>query len=118
MIQATVSALCYSLCYERAQSSQLAPPYNDVVRFVQNELHVMTDHLRPPILLLTLLFSLSSWFYNGCPFHTASVPARKKQIAAWRQSSFGFCREFIQFYESLICMPLYHRLNHFDGASP
>ena len=118
MIQATVSALCYSLCYERSQGSQLAPPYNDVVRFVQEELRVMTDHLRPPVLFLTLVFSFSSWFYSGSFFHQASLPARNKQIEKWRQSRFGFCREFIQLYEYLICMPLYHRLNSSDGARP
>ena len=107
----TVSALGYALARERAgdDPSLFAPPYNDVVRFLEHQIRAMTDFLRPPMRSLTILFDLAGFLHLGGLFHRQPPEARLSQIRAWRGSRLGFCRDFIRFYESLALLSLYSR---------
>ena len=107
----TVSALCYSICWKRSYKDEiLSAPYNEVARFVLSQHANMADFLRLPFLILTVLFDLLGFVYAGNFFHKSLPSVRLKQINSWKKSKFGFCRDFIKFFESLSAMPLYSRI--------
>jgi len=110
--QSTVSALCYSIIQERCRSlqSDLGFPHNDAVRFVLGQHGRMTAHMRFPLIVLTLVFDWWGLVRFGGLFHRLSHGQRWRQIEAWQASSFGFCRDLMRFYESLV---LFHEFSRF-----
>ncbi len=107
----TVSALVYSLAQPHAEParSDLQPPYNDLTQFVLRQQGRMTDYLRSPLKAMTLGFDFLGWLGNGKCFHRLSLAARRRQIEAWKNSSAGFKRDLIRYYESLTALALYSR---------
>jgi hypothetical protein len=110
-IDRTLSAICYSLCAERAGDDEdgLPPPYDDVVRFVAGQMQRMPAFLRFGVRAATLLFGLGAMGRGGAPFHRLGLPRRTLHVAAWRTSRLGPCRDLIRFYESLAVVALYSR---------
>jgi hypothetical protein len=110
-IDRTLSAICYSLCAERAAGDEdaLQPPYNDVVRFVAGQMQRMPGFLRFGVRAATLLFGLCAIGRSGAPFHRLALPRRALHVVSWRISRIGPCRDLIRFYESLAVMALYSR---------
>ena len=104
----TVSALVYSLARPHENSPQFAPPHNDLTQFVLTQHALMPDYLRAPIKLATLDFD-GTGLARGKPFHRHSADARERQISTWRNSSLGFKRDFIRYFESLATLALYSR---------
>ena len=69
----------------------------------------MTDYLRTPLKTMTLGFDFLGLLGNGKCFHRLSPAARRRQIEAWKNSSTGFKRDLIRYYESLTTLALYSR---------
>lgn len=110
MLDATTSALCYSLAAEHAGATPaLDGPYNDVTAFVTAQRGRLAAWLRWPVLLATGVFSLAGLRHGGRPFHRLRPDVRARQIAAWRASRLGPLRDFVRFYESLAVLALYAR---------
>ena len=107
--ESIVSALGYSLAREQASEDLHEPPYNDVVRFLLLATSRMSDFLRPPMVVLTILFNLAGLLHSRRLFHRQSHLSRPRQIQSWRTSRFGFCRDFIKFYEGLAVYVLFAR---------
>jgi hypothetical protein len=112
VLYATTSALCYSLAAEHAgpqpDLAALAAPYNDVTAFVQAQRARLDAALRLPLLAATLAFALAG-LRRGGRFHRLSPALRARQVAAWRRSPLGPCRDLIRFYESLAVLALFAR---------
>ena len=110
ILDATVSALCHQICSGR--DSALAPPYNDVTRFVASQMDRMPRHLGLGIRAATALFAVCGIRYGGTLFHRLEPGRRALQIDTWKLSRIGPCRDLIRFYESLATLSLYDRLLH------
>jgi choline dehydrogenase-like flavoprotein len=106
-----VSALVYSLAGAQAPGGDplLAPPYNDLTQFVLEQQERMPDYLRSPLRWLTRGFDLAAWLRAGRLFHHLTPETRARQVAAWKQSTVGFQRDFIRYYESLATLALHSR---------
>ena len=108
-LYATTSALCYTLAAEHAgDAPALAAPYNDVTAFVAAQRARLSTALRWPLLLATLGFALAG-LRCGALFHRLPPAKRARQVAAWRHSRLGACRDLIRFYESLAVLALFAR---------
>ncbi len=107
----SVSALSYSLARNLAEADrdELAPPYNDIARFILREQARMTDYLRPAMKLATLGFDEAGWISLGMAFRHAPREKREKLIRSWKNSPRGVQRDFIRFYESLTALALHSR---------
>ena len=110
----TRSALCYSICrqWNNRNEEKLDLPYNDVVRFVTLQYGQMSDYLHIPIMIATLIFNLTGYYYGKKMFYHMPHEQRKIMIAAWKKSPLGLCRDLIKYYESLSALPFYSRLAH------
>lgn len=118
MLYATTSALCYTLAADHAgDAPALTPPYNDVTAFVGEQRARLATVLRVPLLLATLAFAGAGLWHGRAPFHRLAPPARARQVAAWRTSRLGPCRDLIRFYESLTLLALFAR-PEFAAAGP
>jgi hypothetical protein len=108
----TVSAICYSICQEwnDGRDERLAPPYNDVARFLLIQHSQMTDFLRSPMIIATLIFNFAGFLYDKRTFNRSINATRTIQVASWEKSPIVFCRDFIKFYKSLSALPFYSRL--------
>lgn len=103
------SALAYSLARPHETSSELAPPHNDLTQFILTQHAQMPDYLRAPMKLAALGFDTFGIVRGGKTFHRQSPEQRAKQIAAWKNSSVSFQRDFIRYFESLATLALYSR---------
>lgn len=112
MLDATVSALAYSLASEHARGAapELAAPYNDVARFLERQCRRLPDTLRLPIAVATLLFDGFGLVLWGAPFHRQSPEKRQRQIEIWRHARLRAWRDFIRYYESLAILALHSRI--------
>lgn len=105
----TVSALAYSLAQPHANSPPLQPPFNDLTQFILKQHAQMPDYLRAPMLAATLGFDWLGLLKGGKCFHSQSLEARARQNASWKNSSVGFKRDLIRYFESLATLALYSR---------
>ena len=103
------SALAYSLAHPHETSPELAPPHNDLTQFILTQHAQMPDYLRTPMQLAALGFDTFGVARGGERFHHQSPEKRAKQIAAWKNSSISFHRDFIRYFESLATLALYSR---------
>jgi choline dehydrogenase-like flavoprotein len=103
-----VSALAYSLAKPHEITPELAPPHNDLTQFILAQHEQMPDYLRVPMQMAALAFDAARWPINHS-FHTQPLDVRAKQIAAWKNSSIGFQRDLIRYFESLALLALYSR---------
>ena len=103
-----VSALAYSFAAPHAQARELAPPYNDLTRFILTQRAQMPDYLRIPMKMAALGFDWSGML-RGKRFHCQSPEQRARQINTWKNSRLGFQRDLIRYFESLAIFGLYSR---------
>ena len=103
------SALAYSLAQPHETTPELAPPHNDLTRFILTQHAQMPDYLRAPMKLAALGFDAFGVANGGKRFHHQSPEKRAKQIAAWKNSNISFQRDFIRYFESLATLALYSR---------
>ncbi len=110
-VERVISALCYSMirerCIEVSQSGVF--PHNSVVRFVAEQRRRSPSFLKLPLAVLTLIFDGCGVVRSGSRFHKQGHAVRWKQISAWRESRFGFCRDLMRFYESLTLFAWYSK---------
>ena len=102
--RSTVSALCYSILYERCKplTTDSEFPHNRAALFVLAQQGRMPEYLRLPFAAVTLAFGASSVLRHGKFFHSLPHASRWRQIEAWRSASLGPCRDLIRFYESFV----------------
>ena len=107
--QCTVSALAYSIIWERCgkAGNSLDFPNNRVVRFVLEQHARMPDYLRLPLAGLTLAFDAWAIPFTGHSFHRLPHERRWRQILAWEGSALGVRRDLIKFYERLVIFGWY-----------
>jgi len=101
--QYTVSALVYSLVYDRCTGAETTEPFldNEVVRFVLAQYFRSPDFMRPPLRALTLVFDAWPLLTRGRTFHRLTSAHRIRQIDRWRTSRIAAMRDFIRYYEGL-----------------
>jgi len=116
----TVSALCYSLCYlhTNPENPQLSSPYNDVVCFVHHQVGNIASYLRLPLTAMTLFFSIGAVLFNGNFFYRQTPEKRLAYLTKWKQSKLSPLRDFIRFYESLVLISMYSRLDSRSALYP
>jgi hypothetical protein len=106
----TVSALVYELCaLHGATPRETYPCYNDVVRFVLEQLDRMPSFLALPTRAATMAFGASRLLLEGSFFHQRESQRRRLQVETWRRSKLGPCQDLMKFYASLVVLALYSR---------
>lgn len=103
------SALAYSLAQPHEVTPALAPPHNDLTRFILTQHAQMPDYLRTPMTLAAASFDTAGMVRGGKRFHTQSLENRARQITSWKKSRVSFQRDFIRYFESLTTLALYSR---------
>ncbi len=103
----TVSALAGAIADQRCGPAASAVPHERVADFVLAQHGRMPDYLRLPLKTLTLVFSLSSVITSGRRFHRLSSERQRRQVARWKRSWLGPCRDLIKFFESLVIFGCY-----------
>ena len=98
----TVEAICSELHNRYAalgdqSGSELARVADAIIECQR----AMPDYLRLPMRVLTLVFDYWGWISGGSRFERLDDVARAQQFNTWKYSRFGFCRNFVRFYESL-----------------
>ena len=107
-----VMAMVESACSRAAGGEPtLAAPYDDVARFVDEQVGRMPSPQGLGVRLLAMIFDMSAFPACGELFHRLSPEARAARLAAWRQSPFFFCRQFVRLHESLAVFRLFARLD-------
>ena len=81
-----------------------APTAAAVTSAIVEAQQLMPDYLRMPMRVLTLLFDCTGILRGGRLFRALPLDARQAQLAAWRDSRIGLCRNFVRFYESLFLL--------------
>lgn len=106
-----VLALVESVCSALAGGGPaLAAPYDDVAAFVDEAVGRMPSPQGAGVRLLAMAFDLSAFPSVGELFHRLGPEARAARLAAWRQSPFSLCRQFVRLHESLAVFRLHARL--------
>ena len=103
------SAIVYSIIDERFGPVDATRELvrNRAVRFLVEQHGRMADYLRLPLAVLTMAFDASSLPRHGRRFRKLAPADRVKQVAAWRTSPLGPCRDFVRFYDSLVVVYWY-----------
>ncbi len=111
-IDSVVSALVESIIRERCIGTEAGEihSHDSIVRFLLRQLARMPDYLRFPLKCLTLLFNVWSLPFTGRTFHCLPYDRQLRQIRDWRDSSFGFRRDLIKFYETFTVFGWYSEL--------
>ena len=107
-----VSAVAYSVCQDLAGAAEprLGAPYNDVARFLDEQIGRMPVPQGWGVRALALAFDLSALASHGARFHRLRHEARRERLAVWRESPVFFCRQYVRLHESLAAYRLYARL--------
>ena len=106
-----VLALGESVCAGLAAGGPaLAAPYDDVSSFVDEAVGRMPSPQGAGVRLLAMVFDLGAFPSTGELFHRLGPEARAARLAAWRQSRFAVCRQFVRLHESLAVFRLFARL--------
>ena len=107
-----VSAMVDSACRGQARGEPpLAGPYEDVARFVDEQVGRMPSPQGLGVRLLAIVFDLSAFPSCGELFHRVSPELRAKRLAVWRASPWSSARMFVRLHESLAAFRLYARLD-------
>ena len=98
----TSSALIYTLISQNIDINK-----NNVVRFVLRQYSRMPDIYRLSILILTIIFCISTVFSTGSLFYNLSPVKRAKIINNLKKNGLMVRRNLIRFYESLVIVYSY-----------
>ena len=109
-LEDTISALVYELSalYD-GPPRETYPCYNDVTRFVVEQLDRMPSFLALATRAATMAFGVSRLLLEGSLFHRRESQRRRIQVDAWRRSKLGPCQDLMKFYSSLVVLALYSR---------
>ncbi|MDD5628724.1 MAG: hypothetical protein PHU21_06645 [Elusimicrobia bacterium] len=107
VFSASVETVCAALA---SGEPALAAPYEDVSRFVDEQVGRMPAPQGLGVRLLAAAFDLSAIPSCGGLFHRLRPGPRARRLAAWRSSPLFFCRQFVRLQESLAAFALYARL--------
>ena len=115
---AITSAVAYTVCQDLAGSAEprLQAPYNDVARFLDEQIGRMPAPQGWGVRALALVFDLAALPAHAARFHRLRHEARRRRLAAWRRSPLFFCRQFVRLHESLAAYRLYARLEEGPGG--
>src|SRR5919106_5569967 len=107
----TIAALCDAIAatHDTVTGDRSTAAYDDVTRFVLEQLQKMPPFLSRPILVATAVFGISRLLLDGSLFYKRPRQQRQLQISIWRRSSFGPSRDLIRFYTSLTVLAVYSR---------
>ncbi len=67
---------------------------------------------------LTFLFELGVWGRRGRRFSSLSGERRAGHVHAWRESSIGLCRDWVEFYERMLSFLWYSEPEPRQGLEP
>ncbi|MEQ9379368.1 MAG: hypothetical protein RJP95_00780 [Pirellulales bacterium] len=111
-LEEIVAALCQTLIAERAaEEDQQELLDQQVAEFVTGQVAHMPGFLRLPMVVLTFAFDYWGVLRRGRRFSRQSFENRHRQIASWRGSRVGPCRDFVEFYESLTVFGWYSEID-------
>ena len=79
--------------------------------FLLSQMKAMPDYLRLPFKLLTLFFGLHTILFYGKSFPALKPEQRAKVISNWKHSSLSFMQTFIRFFEGLVTVHVYSRVD-------
>ena len=106
----TISALCYELAAAHGGvAREPFPAYNDVVRFVVEQIGRMPEFLGLAIRIATAGFGASRLLTEFSFFHRREPGRRRAQVDAWKRSRLAPCQDLMKFYSSLVVLALYSR---------
>lgn len=80
---------------------------NAIARFILAQHAGMTDYLRVPLLILTLVFSESQRLFAGRALVEQPPERRRMTLRRWKTIGIGPVSDLIRFYESLTVVALY-----------
>jgi hypothetical protein len=116
-LENTISALVYELsALYGGPPRETYPCYNDVIRFVVEQMDRMPSFLALAIRAATMVFGASRLLRDGSLFHRRESQGRRIQVDAWRRSKLGPCQDLMKFYGSLVVLALYSRPRAACGA--
>jgi hypothetical protein len=102
LFRETVSALCRTaLAFHHGGRDGTEFADERVPAFVVAQIQRMPDWMRPAIGLLTVAFTLQSFVTSFRLFHRRNPQSQARHYASWRNSPWGFQRNFVRLYESL-----------------
>ena len=101
---------------DAGQSSSEAA-YDDVAKFVLEQLNRMPWFLRLGVRFGTVMFGLSVILSGGGHLEGGKKQRASAQVIAWKRSRLGMCRNLIKLYTSLIVLALYSRAEADQSAS-
>jgi hypothetical protein len=83
--------------------------YDDVAKFVLEQLNRMPWFFRLGVKLGTVVFGLSLFLSGGGFVGKWKKQRASAQVTAWKKSRFGMRRNLVKLYTSLIVLALYSR---------
>lgn len=83
--------------------------YDEVAKFVLEQLNRMPWFLRLGVKLGTVLFGLNIFLSGGRLFGGWNNQRASAQVTAWKKSRLGMRRDLMKLYTSLIVLALYSR---------
>ncbi len=100
-----VGAAVANLCDEIKSPDRLQT--HEPLEFVLSQYDRMPDYLRLPFKLIAWIFDAAPILVHGRPFHKLSLATRQQIFLNWKNSSLGFKRDFIRFFDTLVIFAWY-----------
>ncbi len=111
-----VAALVDAIIRERIGTDQATPDViNSTTSFVLTQHSNLPGFLQIPMRTIALLFGMSTLLMTGRRFDRLPYHRQSRHICSWRESAFGFRRDFIKFHETMTMFACYSELH--DGAN-
>jgi hypothetical protein len=116
----TISAIVYSLCLAK----KLVGPsvsylqINQTERFVSSQIENMPDIIKFGTYYILFFFNMLSLAKHGRFFYRLSSKKQEDYLNQWRNSRFGFQRQFIRLAESLTTLSYFSAQLNQQEASP
>ena len=79
---------------------------NKTQLFLQWQIRQMPDYLHAPFFALAICFNLQVLLIYFKPFHLLSHKTRSSILIVWRNSRWGFRRDFVRFFDTLVIYDL------------
>ncbi|TDL76482.1 hypothetical protein [Peribacillus frigoritolerans] len=115
-----VSALSQSIPYPITGTIEVNHITEELTDFVIEQFHRMAVYLQAALFMATIFFAFYGLFVGGKLFQNLPEELKVNQIKRWKNSKISYFRDFIRFYESLIFLRLFSKLeeemrgNHHD----
>ncbi|MCM3596576.1 hypothetical protein M4D55_12385 [Metabacillus idriensis] len=115
-----VSALSQSIPFPITETIEVNHFTQELTDFVIEQFHRMAVYLQAALFIATIFFGFYGLFVGGKLFQNLPEELKVNQIKRWKNSKISYFRDFIRFYESLIFLRLFSKLeeemrgNHHD----